>query len=260
MITPQPNKFMEIITSRNDIELGQKFLVDETAWFVVESDYISVKDILYLSLTEDKVDEYVDDVENNIANIIDLNKFELDIQSNEISLGIDEEYQVEGRIYLNGVFYSDDIEFEIVEGRRNIEVFENESGNLIIKALSVGDSHARIFMTDHPDIYQDLTITISETAQEPIITYELRGDASIKWGRTKVYQFVEITNGSEKLVPCTFTIEDSENLLIEKEIKSSSIVLTANEDNRTGVIKIIVENENLEEPLVKEVKIVSLWM
>ena len=260
MITPQPNKFMEIITSRNDIELGQKFLIDETAWFVVESDYISVKDILYLSLTEDKVDEYVDDVENNIANIIDLNKFELDIQSNEISLGIDEEYQLEGRIYLNGLFYSDDIEIEVVEGRRNIEIFENENGDLMVKGLSVGDSHARIFMTDHPDVYQDLTITISETAQEPIVTYELRGDASIKWGRTKVYQFVEITNGSEKLVPCTFTIEDSENLLIEKEIKSSSIVLTANEDNRTGMIKITVENENLDEPLVKEVKIVSLWM
>ena len=73
MITPQPNKFMSVITTRRDIELGQKFLVDGTAWFVVESDYISVPNILYLALTEDKVDVYVDDVEGDVANIIDLN-------------------------------------------------------------------------------------------------------------------------------------------------------------------------------------------
>ena len=65
MITPQPNKYLEIITCRNNIQLGQKFLIDETAWYVVESDYISIKNILYLSLTEDKKDIYVDNIEHN---------------------------------------------------------------------------------------------------------------------------------------------------------------------------------------------------
>ena len=88
MITPQPNKFLEIITSRNNIQLGQKFLIDETAWFVVESDYISIKNIIYLSLTEDKKDLYTDDLENNIADIVDLNKFELRIKDSNIDLGI----------------------------------------------------------------------------------------------------------------------------------------------------------------------------
>lgn len=254
MITPQPNKFMEIITSRTNIELGQKFLIDETAWFVVESDYISVKDILYLSLTEDKKDLYVDDIDNNIANIVDLNKFTLDIQTRNIKIGIGETYQLEGRIYLNGLFYSDDIMLEIIEGKDYVEIDDN----LKIKGLSTGVVKAQVYMEDHPEISEPINIIVEETAQEPIITYELRGDASIKWGRTKIYQCIKNTNGIEELVPCTFTVEDNNELLKEYEINNSTITISANENNNIGTIKLIAEFE--DKHLEKEIGITSLWM
>lgn len=254
MITPQPNKFMEIITSRTNIELGQKFLIDETAWFVVESDYISVKDILYLSLTEDKKDLYVDDIDNNIANIVDLNKFTLDIQTRNIKIGIGETYQLEGRIYLNGLFYSDDIMLEIIEGKDYIEIDDN----LKIKGLSTGVVKAQVYMEDHPEISEPINIIVEETAQEPIVTYELRGDASIKWGRTKIYQCIKNTNGMEELVPCTFTVEDNDKLLKEYEINNSTITISANENNDIGTIKLIAEFE--DKRLEKEIRITSLWM
>ena len=255
MITPQPNKFMNIITSRTDIKLGQKFLIDETAWFVVESDYISVKDIIYLSLTEDKKDLYVDDIENNIANIIDLNKFDLRIQTNVIDLGINEEYQIDGKIYLNGLLYSEDIILEIIEGKNSIEVTED----MKIKALSEGVVKARIFMEDHPEIYEDLTITIHETRQAQIITYELRGDEKIKWGRTKVYQCIRNINGVESLMPCTISIEDNDNLLDSYSISNSTVTITANNENIIGKIKIVVQLED-GQLLEKIVEVVSLWM
>ena len=254
MITPQPNKFMEIITSRTNIELGQKFLIDETAWFVVESDYISVKDILYLSLTEDKKDLYVDDIDNNIANIVDLNKFTLDIQTRNIKIGIGETYQLEGRIYLNGLFYSDDIMLEIIEGKDYIEIDDN----LKIKGLSTGVVKAQVYMEDHPEISEPINIIVEETVQEPIVTYELRGDASIKWGRTKIYQCIKNTNGIEELVPCTFTVEDNNELLKEYEINNSTITISANENNNIGTIKLIAEFE--DKRLEKEIRITSLWM
>ena len=254
MITPQPNKFMEIITSRTNIELGQKFLIDETAWFVVESDYISVKDILYLSLTEDKKDLYVDDIDNNIANIVDLNKFTLDIQTKNIKIGIGETYQLEGRVYLNGLFYSDDIMLEIIEGKDYIEIDDN----LKIKGLSTGVVKAQVYMEDHPEISEPINIIVEETAQEPIVTYELRGDASIKWGRTKIYQCIKNTNGIEELVPCTFTVEDNNELLKEYEINNSTITISANENNNIGTIKLIAEFE--DKRLEKEIGITSLWM
>lgn len=254
MITPQPNKFMEIITSRTNISLGQKFLVDETAWFVVESDYISVKEILYLALTEDKRDLYTDDLENNIADIIDLNKFVLNLQTNDIKIGVGEEYQLDGRIYLNGVLYSEDILLEIIEGKKFVEV----SDELKITGVSAGTVKARVYMEDHPEISQEIEIVVEETAQEPIITYELRGDESIKWGRTKVYQFIKITNGEEELVPCTFVVEDNNKLLKDYESNSSTIALTANSDNITGSVKLTVEFE--DKLYTKNIRIISLWM
>lgn len=257
MITPQPNKFMEIITSRTNIELGQKFLVDETAWFVVESDYISVKDILYLSLTEDKKDLYVDDIENNIANIIDLNKFVIQLQSNNITLGIDEEYYLNAQIYLNGLLYSDEFLLEVIEGQDCVEVI-HENNSIKIKAINPGKVKAHVYMSEHPDVFETLEITVEEIAQEPIITYELRGDASIKWGRTKIYQCVKITNGIEESIPCVFTVEDNNNLLEEFDINNSTITLTANEDNNVGSVKLIAEFE--DKHLEKEIKITSLWM
>lgn len=279
MITPQPNKFMEIITSRTNIQLGQKFLVDETAWFVVESDYISVKDILYLSLTEDKKDLYTDDIENNIANIIDLNKFILKIQTNNVKLGVGESYQLDGRIYLNGLYYSDDIVLEIIEGKEYVEIDKDMN----IKAIAPGVVSARVSMEDHPEISEPFTILIEETAQEPLITYELRGDESIKWGRTKIYQCIKNTNGIEELIPCEFTIEDENKLLKEFEINNSTITITANEDNKIGTVKLVAkidlntkqeeptepdtqseeETEEVEENVVileREIKVTSLWM
>lgn len=257
MITPQPNKFMEIITSRTNIQLGQKFLVDETAWFVVESDYISVKDILYLSLTEDKKDLYVDDIENNIANKIDLNKFVIQMQDDNITLGVNEEYYLNAQIYLNGLLYSDEFLLELIQGRDRVEI-THENNSIKIKAIKPGKVSAHVYMNDHPDVFRTFEINITETAQEPVVTYELRGDASIKWGRTKVYQCVKITNGIEELISCAFTVKDENNLLDSFDINNSAISLTANEDNNVGSIVLMADFE--DKHLEKEIKITSLWM
>ncbi len=256
MITPQPNKHMEIITARNDVELGQKFLVNETAWSVVESDYISVKDILYLSLTEDKKDLYVDDIENNIANIVDLNKFELIIQENDIALSVGDTYQLNGKVYLNGVLFSEDLIMEILEGAHLVSVDDN----MKLTAKETGAVRIRLFLEDHCDVFQDLTIVIKETAQEPVVTYELRGDSSIKWGRTKTYQLIKTTNGVDEPVECTFTIEDPNGLLINTSLEITGIaaMISANDKNKVGNIKLVATLGEIT--LEKEISIVSLWM
>ena len=178
----------------------------------------------------------------------------MDIQTRNIKIGIGETYQLEGRIYLNGLFYSDDIMLEIIEGKDYIEIDDN----LKIKGLSTGVVKAQVYMEDHPEISEPINIIVEETAQEPIVTYELRGDASIKWGRTKIYQCIKNTNGIEELVPCTFTVEDNDELLKEYEINNSTITISANENNNIGTIKLIAEFE--DKRLEKEIGITSLWM
>lgn len=253
MITPQPNKYLEIITSRKNIELSQRFLIDETAWSVVETDYISVKGIIYLSLTEDKKDLYEDDIDNDIADIVDLNKFQLKLEETEITLGIDETYQLSGKTYLNGNLYSNDIIVEILEGEENISIDEN----LRITGIKEGNTKLRISMEENNEISQELNVTIQESAPANVV-YDLKGDASIKWGRTKIYQFVRVVNGIFEPVKAEFSIEDKDKLIKNYEINETSITITANEDNRVG--EFYINCTFGEETVRKEIKVTSLWM
>lgn len=253
MITPQPNKYLEVVTTRRDIELGKRFLIDETAWYVVESDYISVKGVLYLAMTEDKVDPYQDDIENNIAETVDLNKFKLVVDSNYVELGLNEDYQLNGKIYLNGNLYSEDIIVEILEGEDYISI----DGNLTITALEEGTVKLRVSMEENNEISQEIDIKIMATAPENI-TYSLVGDESIKWGRTKIFQTMKVVNGVSEPVNATFTIEDENEVVKTYEITENTISVTANSDNNVGsfVIKAVAD----EQELVKEVNVISLWM
>lgn len=254
MITPQPNKYLEIITCRNNIQLGQKFLIDETAWYVVESDYISIKNILYLSLTEDKKDIYVDDVADNIANIVDLNKFEMRIKDKEISLDIDKEYKIAGEVYLNGNKYSDKIIVEVIEGADLITI----NDNFTLTALSEGRVVLRICMEENNEIYQEMIINIVKNAPQNI-SYQLIGDESIKWGRTKVIQAVKVVDGASTAIAASFKVVDKEELLSSYEINSSSVTITADTKNKVGNFTIICTFED-GSTVEKTIRVTSLWM
>lgn len=254
MITPQPNKYLEIITCRNNIQLGQKFLIDETAWYVVESDYISIKNILYLSLTEDKKDIYVDDVADNIANIVDLNKFEMRIKDKEISLDIDKEYKIAGEVYLNGNKYSDKIIVEVIEGADLITI----NDNFTLTALSEGRVVLRICMEENNEIYQGMIINIVKNAPQNI-SYQLIGDESIKWGRTKVIQAVKVVDGVSVAIAASFKVVDKEELLSSYEINSSSVTITADTKNKVGNFTIICTFED-GSTVEKTIRVTSLWM
>lgn len=254
MITPQPNKYLEIITCRNNIQLGQKFLIDETAWYVVESDYISIKNILYLSLTEDKKDIYIDDVADNIANIVDLNKFEMRIKDKEISLDIDKEYKIAGEVYLNGNKYSDKIIVEVIEGADLITI----NDNFTLTALSEGKVVLRICMEENNEIYQEMIINIVKNAPQNI-SYQLIGDESIKWGRTKVIQAVKVVDGVSVAIAASFKVVDKEELLSSYEINSSSVTITADTKNKVGNFTIICTFED-GSTVEKTIRVTSLWM
>ena len=254
MITPQPNKYLEIITCRNNIQLGQKFLIDETAWYVVESDYISIKNILYLSLTEDKKDIYVDDIADNIANIVDLNKFEMRIKDKEISLDIDKEYKIAGEVYLNGNKYSDKIIVEVIEGADLITI----NDNFTLTALSEGRVVLRICMEENNEIYQEMIINIVKKAPQNI-SYQLIGDESIKWGRTKVIQAVKVVDGVSVAIAASFKVVDKEELLSSYEINSSSVTITADTKNKVGNFTIICTFED-GSTVEKTIRVTSLWM
>ena len=255
MITPQPNKNLKIITSRKDIVLGEKFLLDGTAWHVVESDYISIKGILFLSLIEDKIDLYDDYTEEDLADFVDLNKFVIKVPSENITLGINEQYKLDARIELNGNFYSDELLFEVIEGAKNVSI----DNNFFITGNEEGTSIIRVSMEESPEIFVDINISVQSTPATETI-YLLKGDKSIKWGRTKEYTCVKIVNGVETLIDASFSVIDN-NHIIEKVVTgTNAIFLTANSDNKKGEFTIECTPVETNETITKQCEVISLWM
>ena len=159
-----------------------------------------------------------------------------------------------GEIYLNGNKYSDKILVEVIEGQDLINIDEN----LKLTALSEGSVKLRICMEDNNEIYQELTINIVESAGA-VTTYQLIGDESLKWGRTKVIQSIKSVNGVSEPAAASFEVTDKDELLSSYDINSSSVTITANNENKTGTIIISCTFENGDK-VEKEIRITSLWM
>lgn len=78
LISPQPNKFAEIIMPRpifreksadyDELMRGVTFIIENEGWIVIECDWTSVEGIVYMSLTESKVNYQYDDREIDVAN------------------------------------------------------------------------------------------------------------------------------------------------------------------------------------------------
>ena len=77
LISPQPNKFAEIIMPRPIIKenttdydqllRGINFIIENEGWVVIECDWTSVEGIIYMSLTESKVNYQYDDRTIDVA-------------------------------------------------------------------------------------------------------------------------------------------------------------------------------------------------
>ena len=164
------------------------------------------------------------------------------IKDNNIDLGINEEYKITGEIYLNGNKYSDKILVEVIEGQDLINIDEN----LKLTALSEGSVKLRICMEDNNEIYQELTINIVENAGA-VTTYQLIGDESLKWGRTKVIQSIKSVNGVSEPAAASFEVTDKDELLSSYDINSSSVTITAN----NATVTVTADGEFVQVPLAQ---------
>ena len=75
LITPQPNKYAEILMPRYEIDRATNFIVEDESWSVIEQDHTSVPGVVYLSLTEGKINSIYDDLNNKVADTDRLAKY-----------------------------------------------------------------------------------------------------------------------------------------------------------------------------------------
>lgn len=103
LISPQPNKYAEILMPRKKVDRATNFIVEEESWTVVEYDHTSVPGLIYLSLTEGKINSIYDDVPNNLADTDRKAVYALSVPAGEQRFSIGAEIKPVFTLTKNGI-------------------------------------------------------------------------------------------------------------------------------------------------------------
>lgn len=244
LITPQPNKYAELLMPRHSIERATNFIVEEESWNVIEYDHTSVPGVMYISLTENKINSIYDDVENNIADLDKLAKYELLLPQSIQTFGINEIIKPIFTITKNGIPCEAEIDY--IPTDRSIARMIN--GVLI--AVHEGTTDIIIRLKDHPEIYKTITVNVGEESTE--FSGYIDGADTIKLDRIQCY---ELKGTLDVIGTVNFSI-DSTLAVIDKIINNKCII-HANNKNKLGEFTLIAEYNNQQ--YTKVIKIIPLW-
>lgn len=79
LITPQPNKYLEIIMPYQYMAKTTEIIVSGEAWYLVDYDKVSVPGVIYMSFTETKINEQRDNLKEEIANYDNLREWKVNV-------------------------------------------------------------------------------------------------------------------------------------------------------------------------------------
>lgn len=244
LITPQPNKYAEILMPRYPVDRATNFILEEEAWTVIEYDHTSVPGIIYLSLTEDKINKIYDDTINDIADLDKLAKYDILAPEEKQVFKIGEPINIQFTLTKNGIPIDEEIEYSSLN--EDIARIDRTTGQLM--AIKEGTADIIITLKKYPTIQRHIAIEIADENQT--FAY-LEGNSAIKLDRVSEYVLKGIDDGD-----VIFTIDNQELVIIVSQEKNKC-VLRANAKNRLGAITLTAEYAN--KIYKKEISIIPLW-
>lgn len=246
LITPQPNKYAEIVMPKVEIDRGTNFIIEDEGWKLVELDWTSVPGIIYLSLTESKINYQYDDIDVDIA---DTDKLQFPALAPVYSVGdvLDPDF---------GEFTFNEWEVELIpqEGAEYLELRDD-------KWVAIAPGNVTIIMQlrNRKAVQKRFELAIKELDSD-FMAY-ISGADTIRLDRESAYELVSEGNVYNAEYSLT---EESQQLAILKKLPeeqgqstTSKIIVRANDKNKLGDIVLIARYGNKE--YRKTIKIVPLW-
>lgn len=244
LITPQPNKYAEILMPRYPIDRATNFIVEEESWTVVEYDHTSVPGVIYLSLTENKINSIYDDVENNIADTDKLANYDLSIPQEVQNFAIGDTINPSFTLTKNGKPFDAEVQL-LPTDKKVARIIEGE-----LKAVGSGETQIVVQLKDFPSIFTIINIVVNEA--EPVFSAYIEGSSTIKLDRTEIYTFKATGEITE---PVHFSINTNlANIVISNNV---SCQIQANHKNILGKFILTATYNNVE--YTKEISVVPLW-
>lgn len=246
LITPQPNKFAEILMPRFPINRSTNFIIEDESWNVIEYDHTSVPGTIYLSLTEGKINLIYDDTENNIADMDRLAKYELLVPETAQIFNLNNEIEPQFTLVKNGVPINEP--YDLIS--TNTALAKIIDGKL--KAIGVGEVEIIVQLKNYPFIKKSLMINISEGNKE--FSAYIEGADTIKLNRKGYYKLLGTDEINGTVV---FSIIDDYHCVNRYEVDNNECTIYANDKNILKPFTLCAEyNGNT---YTKVINIIPLW-
>ena len=245
LITPQPNKYAEILMPRYPIDRATNFIVEEESWQVIEYDHSSVPGVIYLSLTENKINLIYDDLENNIADADKLAKYTISLPAEKEVFKVGDEIKPTYTLMKNGVPIFPEV--ELLPVQKEFVKFIN--GKLIAK--KEGTTSIIVMAKNQPEIKQTIEIDISST--DKIFSAYIEGPDAIRLDRKATY----ILQGTQEIVDSIVFTIDNPSLASIINSSNNTCIIKANDKNELGQIVLSTTFQNIT--YSKIISIIPLW-
>jgi len=230
---------------RYPINRATNFIVEEESWTVVEYDHTSVPGVIYLSLTEGKINSIYDDLDENIADTDKIAVYDLLVPDLEQVFQVGETITPVYTITKNGKPIAAEVKY-ITTDKKIIQIINGQ-----ITTVGEGVADVIVQLADFPQIQQTLQITVGAQVQE--FAAYIEGPATLRLDRKSLYT---LKATSEITGAVTFTISNTKLATIENIVDNSCHV-HANADNQLGQITLTAIYEGKE--YSKDIQIIPLW-
>ena len=255
LITPQPNKYAEILLPRYPIDRATNFIVEDESWTVVEYDRSSVPGIIYLSLTETKVNMIYDDLDNDVADLDRLAIYDISISEETQIFQIGDTINLSFTLMKNGIPSDEEVEL-ISTNTEIIAPVDNE-----LKAIAEGNVDIVVQLKQYPAVQKIINVQVGVEQNE--FSAYIKGPDSIKLSQKVKYYFIGTSLVSKNV---TFSISDTKYAKIVKIIEDNNeenpvcCEVEANQKNLlTKNEPIILTATYLDKEYTKEISIIPLW-
>ena len=247
MISPQPNKYAQLLMPRYPIDRATNFIVEQQSWTVVEYDHTSVPGVIYLSLTQGKINSIYDDVENNIADTDKIANYSLLLPQTEQRFKVGDVINPVFTLTKNGIPIDEPVDM-ISTNKQIVKIVNNE-----LTAVDAGEVEIILRLQNYPTIEQRLTINV--TADEQEFSAYIDGPDTLRLDNTAEYKLV----GTSELVSnVVFSIDNTAVAAIVKKITSNGeCIIKANKKNLLQTFTLTATYQGRD--YTKTISVIPIW-
>lgn len=240
-ITPQPNKYINIIMPHKLMALGTEIMVMDEVWYLVDYDQASVPGIVYMSFTETNLNKQRDSVEEGIANIDKLADWDISMLKNRV-VTAGEVFEIGYTVSKNGI-------------AQEVEPAVSVSGHLTLLEdgrIQAGNTGSGVIEVSYNGVTSKQSVTVGKTAAAKMVFI---GDEKIRVA-SKDNKYVLENAVHPNMVK--FVLSSEAAGLVTMRTENNICYLTANEKNKLGkfTLKVYYNGSQVVE---KNIQVVSLW-